>query len=264
MSKKVLKIICILSLGLCLIINLLSCKNFMAGDNLEIQLEQAIAYANSPYVNVRFSYDAAAVTKMSPSGLVENKYKVTDIVPVECEEKDEYQFVKWTCVPEKFVSFEPENSNTTKAKIQEGSAEITISPVAYKRPIPVVTPSGAVAVEKNSAINITFDHEMNNTDEDLEKIDVSIDGESIKNHFSEIKWSDDKKSIWFSPDENNLIDVQSGTKTVTITIPADAGFNYIADDDGEKIVLKNDFVSTYRINSETSGKLELKITHTEF
>ena len=241
-----------------------SCNNFMSGDDLYNQFEDAVNYANSPFVNVRFSYDAAAITKMSPNGLVDNKYKATDTISVECEEKDEYQFVKWTCVPEKSVNFEPENSNTTKAKIQNGSAEITISPVVYKRPIPVVTPSGAVAVEKNSAINIAFDHEMNNTDEDLEKIDVSIDGESIKNHFSEIKWSDDKKSIWFSPDENNLIDLQSGTKTVTITIPADAGFNYLADGDGEKIVLKNDFVSTYRINSETSDKLELKITHTEF
>lgn len=244
-------------LSLCLLF--VSCKNFLQGMDFLEELNNSIEYENAAFAQITLDCNSDAIKLMVPNvGPIEGKYKKGDSFDINFEETDVFQFIKWACDPEESVSFEPADNQKTTVKILNTENPILIYPVVVKRPVASVEPNGAVAVEKNTPIQITFDHSMNIDEETLSQIKIEIEGISVKENFDAAIVNDEKNSIIFYADENNLIPMDTPTKSVSVTIPQ--SFNFLEGED--KIYLKEDFVSVYKINTETRNKLSMTIEKT--
>lgn len=234
---------------------LTGCKNFLQGEDFVKQLDDSIIYANSAFAKINLTCDSNALKVMVPAVGQITTYKAGDKFDLSFEEKDEYQFIKWICEPAESVSFTPEDEQKTKAKILNTDEEIKIYPLVYERPTVTITPSGTTPVAKNTQIDITFSQEMEITDELLSLITINVDDMDAKSNFLEPIISTDNKIITYLADETNLIDLTTGTKEVSVTIPKE--FNYLQDE--TEIFFRDDVVNTYKINSETKNKLSLVV-----
>jgi len=174
------------------------------------------------------------------------------------EETEAFQFVKWEANPSELVDFDNPYSRDTKVKLVN-NGQVYISPLVYAKPTATFSPNNLLTSPKNTSIIITFNKPMDISEEDLKRIEILNDGISIKEHFLTPVLSDEKNTITIPANQNNLIELDSGTKTVTVTIPED--FYYLAS--GEKITMGKVTSYSYKINSETLTKLDLKLVNTK-
>lgn len=255
--KKRLRNICILG-SVAIIVLLCSCKNFLDGSSMIDELEALIKYANSMYVPVELKANIEATKEMSPFvGTYDKSYKKGDSIDLKFEPKNSYMFAGWKATPEDSVIFEDKNSLKTKATINGEDISIIIEAVTYDRPAVTFLPRNGVSVEKNTPIIITFNHPMDVTEEQLGEIKIQTNGMDLKDNFLAPYFDETKTVLTFNSNEENLINLQTGTLTVTVTIPK--SFCYSAD--GNKVELESDVFYTYTITPETLTKLKIKVNN---
>jgi len=144
-------------------------------------------------------------------------------------------------------------------KAVDSATGLKISPVCYERPVvSSVTPSNASAVAKNSPIEISFSKKMDIKDSDLENISITMDGLSVKDYFGTpvADSSSGITKIKIAANSEKLLDVTGGIKNITVSIPETFGYT----ENGVKVSLLSGYSYTYRINNNTTEKVELNIS----
>lgn len=236
---------------------LTACTNFNNGSDLINELDAILEYVNKMYTDVTItalnSYTEAITP---PAGNYNTKYKKGDVIDLNLSIKSSYQFVEWKATPADAIEFSSSASLLTTATILKDDNPITIEPIVCERPTVSFLPANVVAVEKNSAVVITFSHELNLTDDitlDLIKIVNEYGTEIQSQNFLPPVLDETKKVVTFDPNPENLISFEGNTLGITVKVPA--VFNYLYEN--EKICLEKDVEYSYKVNQETLDKLEL-------
>lgn len=180
------------------------------------------------------------------------------------EGNSNYDFLYWTVFdsitqkPTDAVILEEENAPITKVTVIKDTQNITIQPVCVIRPTVTIEPEmRSDGVAKNTPIVITFSKPMNITTEDLTKIKITSGLEDLSVNFEYPPTvSEDKSKITFIADRNQLINLTSGTKLITVTVPQ--SFHYLYE--SNQITLKDDFTYSYRINNQTLDKATINVS----
>lgn len=237
------------------------CKNFLSGADLIQELETQIDYATQPYANITINSSSDFTKQIIPSsGVYDSKYKKTDVIQLSLSVKDNYQFIYWKAEPEKSINFENIYSQKTAGTIINTDEPITISPVCIIRPTVTFEPENrSDGVPKNTSIIISFSEPMDLSENDLKKIKINSGIENLNDNFHNRSLSDDKKQITLIADRYNLINLGSGTKVITVTVPKDFYYNF----EGNQVTLEDDVTYSYRINSQTNDKTTINIKSSE-
>ncbi len=153
----------------CCFILFASCDNFLNGDLIKTEIEQAIAYNNAKEITVLLQPEEGTGSTL-PTG--NTKIKQGYDFEISFSENPAYSFVKWTAVTNDNartivsdgVVFEDATSEVTKVKISNDTVSIRILPVCEKRievsgePGPGYAASG---VSWNSPIHVEFTKALN-------------------------------------------------------------------------------------------------------
>ncbi len=143
------------------------------------------------------------------------------------------------------------------------SEGVKITAVYKKRPSIVTngfTPIEQNAgVDKDSDIKIVFDQAVN-LDSFIAGYKIDCNGNNVKENFDTpvLDTSDaTNKTIIIHAASDSTIDIDSGTKKITVTIPAGLYYSYTDESDGTvyQITAGEDIVRTYKINPDTKDKL---------
>ncbi len=237
-----------------------SCKNFMEGSSILSELEKAIDYENSPSAELEIVCSGDAVKNIYPvNGVYSKELKQTDTLEISIEEKETYQFIKWSAEPAESVSFEDATSHSTKVTILDASQKITIKPLLIERPVITFSPSQLLENPRNSSIIISFSKPMHLTEEEISLIKITSNGEDVLDNF-EPPLVEDKRII-FDAKYDNLIPVLNGIRTVEVSVPNSL---YYETEDENKYHLTlghpDSFqIFSYKITPETSTKLNILI-----
>lgn len=237
-----------------------SCKNFMEGSSILSELEKAIDYENSPSAELEIVCSGDAVKNIYPvNGVYSKELKPTDTLEISIEEKETYQFIKWSAEPAESVSFEDATSHSTKVTILDASQKITIKPLLIERPVITFSPSQLLENPRNSSIIISFSKPMHLTEEEISLIKITSNGEDVLDNF-EPPLVEDKRII-FDAKYDNLIPVLNGIRTVEVSVPNSL---YYETEDENKYHLTlghpDSFqIFSYKITPETSTKLNILV-----
>lgn len=234
-----------------------SCKNFFDGTEFLRDLTDVIDYVNTAYSDITLTaFNSYTESITPPATNYNDKYKKGDEININLSIKPSYQFVEWSATPSDAIEFSSKSSLLTTAKVLKDDIPITIEPIVCERPTVNFLPANVVAVEKNSAVVITFSHELNLTDDitlDLIKIVNEYGTEIQSQNFLPPVLDETKKVVTFDPNPENLISFEGNTLGITVKIPAT--FHYLYGN--EKICLEKDVEYSYKVNQETLEKLEL-------
>lgn len=199
-----------------------SCENFLDGSELKKSLETKIEYENSEVFNVNVF--AANGTGSFVAGGGDKSVRVSDMFTVEFSPADDYKFIKWIAQDKDtqaeltdFIDFDAPKSLLTTVKIKK-AGNIQIKPICLERPkvVEFEPQRSQAGVPKNSTITVTFSQALS-LENDLSRIEISINGDSISENFNEP--SLDGKSITILASNKMLEMEMSGTKTVNVKIP---------------------------------------------
>lgn len=250
-------------LGVCLLL-ISSCKNFFNGGDFLAELEESVEYSSSPYVNVTIATEILATKSIEPSaGTYEGKYKKGNSLTLNFEEKPEYEFTYWTVEPSDSVTFSDAEFRKTTAVITAQEGDIKISPAVYKRPEITVSPSNVLAVAKNTAVVIEFDHVMSILPEQINSISIKMGTQNLCSNFNtpQVTHLNNKTQITFIPLRDNLITLEGSEAKIDVNIPK--GFYYTTED-GYNIATTSDTIYTYSINNQTLTHANITVPASDF
>lgn len=243
---------------------LISCQNFLSGEDVRKSIEEAIEHEQAAFCNVQISANIAEVAKMVPAPNITytDKYKPSDYIDLSFEPSENYFFLYWEARPEGCVEFEEFKELTTRAKIKD-ERDVVIIPHCVPRPSPIFEPNmTSGVVPKNSSILITFgDDPLAVPEKDLKNISITIAGEDITEYYEEPKYVDSsKRQIQITAKKDKILDFTSGEKTVTVTVPKEF---YIHNGYGFDIPMAKDFSGLFKINHKTKEKLDLYLDNND-
>lgn len=232
-----------------------SCKNFLESSDLIADITKALEYANTDFAKVTITSLNSYTETVTPAvGNYNDSYKKGDEIELSLSIKSNYEFIEWKATPEGSIEFASASDLATTAVIKNIDSTIVIEPVVCERPTVTVFPISGSEVAKNTSIIIQFSHPLDITEEDLAKIKI----ENVEpENYCKPKMNEEKTVITIDADETNLIEVTSGLREITVTIPQD--FYYLFGD--HKINLEKSFTQTFSVNNETTKKLELTINN---
>lgn len=256
MNKK-LRSVCIV-MGVLTLFS--SCKNFMQGSSILSELEKSIEYENSPSAKLEIVCSGDAIKNIYPvNGVYSKELKSSDTLEISIEEKEAYQFIKWTAEPAGSVSFEDATAHSTTITILDALQKITIKPLLIERPVITFSPSQLLENPRNSPIEISFSKPMHITKEELSLIKITSNGEDVLGNFYEPIVEGTK--IIFDAIYDNLIPVMNGIRTVEVSVPN--SFYYETEDENKYHITLGQADSfqifSYKITPETSTKLNVII-----
>jgi len=246
-------------------ISLSSCDFFENGAQLKEQIKDTVEYQQAPYIRLKIE-DSKKGTIYPAANIYEDKYKASDSIEVSFEAENEYQFLYWHATPEDCVKFKDIYDSSTKATISDEVEEATtiiIEPICELRPYPTVSPDKTGGLKpKNSNIAITFPQEIKNPTRDLKDIDIQIDNKSILDNYLSPVYENDKHTILFYANNENLLNFTEASKTVTVTIPS---IFYITNESGIKVTMYDDVQAEFVIENKTSetAKISFNINNKE-
>ena len=254
-----------------------SCNNFLDGGDFKEQLDKDIAYAESPFYEIRLECDEG--TGSFTNGAVLKK-KVTDKFTIEFKISSGYRFNGWnaysksldgnlTLLSEEFIKFSPHSSESsdslfkTDVEFVKGAESIIIKPVCILLPkIESITPAlESSGCDQDSSIKITFNKAVNQDSfGDFTCISITSDGEVLngENGFFDVpQFSSDGKNIYIralgAQDNSKLLLPPDGNATVkTISVEVNFTGN---EKDADGIVLSDSKEHKYKIN-KNYGNLE--------
>lgn len=241
-----------------------SCKNFFGGGDFLIELEKAVDYVQAGYANVTINAKTSETDYILPAvGTYDKTYKAGDSIQLGFIPTAKFQFVKWTATGDvNFINPYIPSTNATVSNIQN---PITIEPKIVTKPTASFSPGNSVENPRNTAIVITFSEPMDDLEETISNIAITkSDGmseEDALSYYPDPKISDDRKSITFKPDRNNLINIKEGTtNSIKVSFKKDSLYYTVKDgNESIKITLDQDYEYSFKINSTTEDKASIKV-----
>lgn len=236
-----------------------SCSNFMQGTGFIEELKDAIEYTAAPEIKVFVMVDDSDSGSTIPSG--EQSYKLSQQYSAIYKPSSKYVLKNWEAVNKDGTAFEEPvveftsdiKSNEVNFKIIKNVENILIRPVVVQKLASdsVYPPNDNNSYPCDSTISIVFNKNLD-PDNDLSKIDIKWQDTSVKSNYKEPVINNNILTI--PADKNNLIRfTNDGTKSITVTIPAD--FYYLSDD--EKISIGEEIKWSFLINPQTNSKVEV-------
>lgn len=236
-----------------------SCSNFMQGTGFIEELKDAIEYTAAPEIKVFVMVDDSDSGSTIPSG--EQSYKLSQQYSAIYKPSSKYVLKNWEAVNKDGTAFEEPvveftsdiKSNEVNFKIIKNVENILIRPVVVQKLTSdsVYPPNDNNSYPCDSTISIVFNKNLA-PDNDLSKIDIKWQDTSVKSNYKEPVINNNILTI--PADKNNLIRfTNDGTKSITVTIPAD--FYYLSDD--EKICIGEEIKWSFLINPQTNSKVEV-------
>lgn len=229
-----------------------SCKNFLNGTDLLQELNDSINYLNLKYVEVSVVASNSYTESIIPAaGKYENKYKKGDVIELKFTPTSGFQFNGWGATPEGSITFEDDLSSATVATIINDEDPISIEPKVFERPTVSFEPANTFVQPKNIPISIIFSQPIVLTEDNINKIDISLGGVSIKEYYEDTPTvSDDKTTITFVPRRDKLIDIFTGVSIITVSVPA----SFYALQGDVQVSLAGDVIYAFKVNSDTATK----------
>ena len=260
---------------------LLSCNNFLEGSDFKEQLEKDIAYANAPFHEIRVECDEGTGSILTETILSK---KVTDKFNIEFKISSGYQFAGWkafskssdgilTELSSEIISFSPYNIEASDglykvtATFAGAASAIVIKPRCLLLPkIAEITPAlESSGCDQDSLISIAFNKAVDtesffNEEGKVSCVSISSDGEILEEYFDTPYFSDDKKTLYFTPlciaDSNKLLlDIYDSRSFRDITVSL--AFNGEKDSDG--IALTENREHRYRINKNFGNQKKVAL-----
>lgn len=260
---------------------LLSCNNFLEGSDFKEQLEKDIAYANAPFHEIRVECDEGTGSILTETILSK---KVTDKFNIEFKISSGYQFAGWkafskssdgilTELSSEIINFSPYNMEASDglykvtATFAGAASGIVIKPRCLLLPkiaeiAPALESSGC---DQDSLISIAFNKAVDtesffNEEGKVSCVSISSDGEILEEYFDTPYFSDDKKTLYFTPlciaDSNKLLlDIYDSRSFRDITVSL--AFNGEKDSDG--IALTENREHRYRINKNFGNQKKVAL-----
>ena len=165
MNKKVLGIL----LGTAALL-LVSCQDFLKGQETAEQIQSAITYANADYTLIKIQPQKGTGTVVKPAG-GEAQQKPSDIFDLSFEPSADYEFVTWKVTSKKisdaadlqnYIKINDPDKVETTVTFKKPLDDIIITPVVVRRPkilsySPIYTGSFSL---KDTKIQVIFDRKM--------------------------------------------------------------------------------------------------------
>lgn len=157
--------------GLCFLVALASCENFLNGADVRQQLEDAIAYNNAPAYTISIDYPESCGVVRSPAGSKVSK-KVTDSFTIWFDPFTAYEFVCWKIKDSvsnkefnngEYLTLENFDQSQTLCKftkVPPSGSRLCLSPVVVERPQIIFNSPVSLSTLKDSRIQVLFDHDM--------------------------------------------------------------------------------------------------------
>ena len=248
---------------------LISCENFMNGEDTRKEIEDAIAYNNAQECTVVFRADAGTGEFL---GSVERTYKVGYESEVQFElNTEDYVFktLEAVCQTDRSVSrassveFKEISRNDKKGiykykvKLLSDTKDVLIRPVCLAVPkITNITPAfESNGCDQDSVIKITFNKPLNPETFKSEYISIYSD-DDLSEYFDEAKFTSDNKTIWISPKADKLILAPDGQKS-SLSIKVNYDLYGMKDADGLDVSAMGTY--TYKINKNFGNQKKVKV-----
>lgn len=268
-----------------------ACENFLQGEDVMNEINNAIEYNNARTYDIRVEAIKGTGDIKAPAGEVTSK-KVSDVFQIKFEPADDCKFIKWEAVipdlgknesPSDYIEFSDVFSIETYVKLKKPKSNILIRPVCPQKLLITKFNNGEAGkvYKRDETISITFNNKISDeckdnilvaiqglSDElkvagDSSVTDTSTDISVSKKYFNtpfiennDLKVFVDRKS----GDVADLIPVpEGGTRNISVTLPKEKIY-YINKQFSEdiKVFLEEDFKKTYTINSETSDPTKMR------
>ena len=148
-----------------------SCENFLHGEKIRRQIEEAIAYANAPEFTITIDYPESCGAVKAPAG-GQTKKKVSDDFTISFDTFSDYKFLRWAVIDKStgkevfdktyLYIIEPDKAETTCVFYREPPAdsELCISVIVAERPQIISNSPLTSGVVKDSGIQVLFDRDM--------------------------------------------------------------------------------------------------------
>jgi len=247
-----------------LLLPLISCENFLKGNDLMEEIEQVIDYTLQPELEVLFAADQGAGTVYP---VAKGTYKITDPFTASFEVSPDYMFIKWVVIdyltkeeiPD-VLDIESPYELKTNVKVIGTAPNVQLYPQTKIRPAvtefsPLKTEAG---VSKDSSIYITFSKDIDSQN-DLSLINITADGIDVNEKFN--NRSINNNIITISSDKNNLLEVTSGkTKSINVTVPK----QFFYEEDQIKVQMEKDYSFSFNVNNQTNSKAEVMFGNSDY
>lgn len=262
------------------LISIISCENFLQGEDVKEEIAKTIEYNNAPSYTINVeALKGTGIVKTPAGGEIEKK--VTDVFPIRFEPEDSCKFIKWEAKFQSgesaadYVSFEDAESLETKVTFKKApSSVIIIQPVCPPRltyTFDLYDPDDPYKkYPKDSSIAFTFNKTLSSgcLTETNGVTPVATDFIAIQN----LQPSEGSASTYFSAPEVSgqrlifrsdssfgYIPVYNGQRMISVTIPKDKIW-YINEQylSPVRVYLDSDITRTFYIGEETSAKTTIR------
>ncbi|MBQ0050957.1 MAG: hypothetical protein KBT11_02710, partial [Treponema sp.] len=236
------------------------------GQKVEIGKDKTYTYtinsATNEKAEISFELNDKDSGTLTYTQKTDNKYNIGETISINYKPAEGWVFFGWNIENGVgIVQLADDSEPKTTVEVQNQSEEpVKITPVTFKRPEAKFSPEkNDAGVPKNSSVSITFTKSLSKKN-DLSKISITMDGESILEHFENPEWVEEGKGILFQANNENPIDyTASGTKSIVVKIPAD--FYY--EENGYEITFPEEQLYTYKINSKTNVTTKISFSLNE-
>lgn len=230
-----------------------SCNNFMNGSDLIQEIDEILADANAPEVEVLISSDGRYGTT-APNG--KYLYKVNKKYPLMLQKSsDEYSFINWEVVNRETgevlpdaVTFDDPSQLETNFKINYETTNLWIRPkcIQYPRIVDFSPKNKASGVICYTPIEIFFNMDISSEEvvETFDNIKIEIDEESVIDYFNPPVLSEDGQKIIIKP-KSSIKNLVENVSFLDITVSVSDAIK-AADNPDLHI---EQYSNTYRINS---------------
>lgn len=239
-----------------ILIGITSCKNFMNGSDLIQEIDEILADANAPEVEVLISSDGNFGTT-APNG--KNWYKVNKPYSIIFTASNEYMFEYWEAVDRDTnasvgdaVNFIDKYNIETQFIIAQEKNNILIRPKCFQRPnVDSFFPSEESENPKDTTISITLKKDLS-PDIDLSGIEILCNGDSVSSCYK--KPVVNGNVITIAPDMTNLLNIPENTyKKITVIVPSTLYY----EENGQKVYMNTQKSWSFKVNSTTTIKSDI-------
>ncbi len=256
--------------------SIISCENFLQGEDVKEEIAKTIEYNNAPSYTINVeALKGTGIVKTPAGGEIEKK--VTDVFPIRFEPEDSCKFIKWEAKFQSgesaadYVSFEDVESLETKVTFKKApSSVIIIQPVCPPRLTYTFDLDGGEIYPRDSSIIFNFSQNLS-TGSLVDNSEIIPDaneyiaiqniepGLSSSTYFKNPEISG-KKIIFRADTSFGYIPVTTnGQRMISVRIPKEKIW-YINEQylNPIKVYLDADIAKTFYIGKQTSAQTKLK------
>lgn len=253
-----------------------SCRNFLAGNDFIMELEDSIEYNNSPILNIELKSPPEKMGTISPTGTV--SYKKKDSFEVTFTKTQYCDFNGWAVLNggelsdaiEITVLSNNDNAGIYKAKvtIKESIDNLVITPT-YTELFFIneqFPDNPRLVYPANSAVELKFNYPLTETENFKDYFTLKFADEDFSSYY-EIRFSEDKKEVSLVPYAEELVNYMKAKDISSLIMNfalSENFFTTVGEGDAVKefpLILDEKYKFTYMINTNVDS---IKPTTTSF